>query len=159
MLYISYFHNKEREAHGNNRLMDRILSRSGLEERFIKSRIEALEKPRSPKQVQRLNTHLRLALRHGILLAITGLSFRELALRLADSHLFQWFVHTGKIDAVRPVSKSTLERFEKSFDADELAGLIHDLNRAVSDAAGVHKNSSTVRPPFVWMKFLPTPLA
>jgi len=119
--------------------MDRILSFSGLEERFIKQRIEAIGKSFSPKQTHRLNTHLRLALRHCILLALTGLSFRELALRMADRHLFQWFVHTGKIDAVRPVSKSTLERFEKSFDADAVAGLIHDLNRAVADAAGAQE--------------------
>lgn len=116
--------------------MDRILSGSGLEDRFIRERIEALGKPLSAKQAARHSMHLRLALRHGILLAVTGLSFRELALRLADSHLFQWFVHTGKIDVVRPVSKSTIERFEKMFDTDALAGLIHELNRAVVDAAG-----------------------
>lgn len=119
--------------------MDRILSASGLEDRFIRERIESDGKPLSPKQALRRGTHLHLALRHCILLAITGLSFRELALRLADSHLFQWFVHTGKIDAVRPLSKSTIERFEKTFDAGEIAGLVHELNRAVADGAGAEQ--------------------
>jgi hypothetical protein len=82
---------------------------------------------------------LRLALRHNILLAITGLSFRELSQRLADSHLFQWFTCTGFVDAVRPVSKSTLERFEKMFDAEEIAELIHELNKAAADAVSAEK--------------------
>ncbi len=119
--------------------MDRMLAVSGIEHRFIAERIAEAGKALSAKQLDRRCTHLRLALRHCILLAITGLSFRELARRMADSHLFQWFVHTGKIDAVRPVSKSTIERFEKMFDADDVAGLIHNLNRAVADADGARK--------------------
>ena len=78
-------------------------------------------------------------MRHGILLSITGLSYRELARRMADSHLFQWFTRTGFVDAVRPVSKSTIERFEKMFDADSVAELIHELNLAVADAAGAQE--------------------
>jgi len=42
-------------------------------------------------------------------LALTGDSFRVLSRRVADSVLFQWFTHTSQIDAVRPVSKSTIE--------------------------------------------------
>lgn len=115
---------------------DRILTETGIENRFVSARIALYEKPVKPRQLRRHCKTLHLALRHSILLAITGLSYRELALRLADSHLFQWFTRTGFIDAVRPVSKSTLERFEKLFDADALAGLIHELNQAVADAAG-----------------------
>ena len=58
---------------------------------------------------------------------------------MADSHLFQWFTHTGFVDAVRPVSKSTIARFEKMFAADEVAELIHELNRAVTDKRGADK--------------------
>ncbi len=116
--------------------MDRILCRSGIEDRFIRQHLATLGPSLSPKQANKHYTHFRLALRHNILLAITGLSFRALALRMADSHLFQWFVHTGKIDAVRPVSKSSIKRFEKLFETDAVAELIHDLNRAITNEAG-----------------------
>ena len=119
--------------------MDRILRISGLEDRFIATRLAEYGESVAPRHLQRHAKTLHLALRHNILLAITGLSFRALAQRMADSHLFQWFTHTGFVDAVRPVSKSTIERFEKMFAADEVAELIHELNRAVADKLGVEK--------------------
>ncbi len=84
--------------------MDRILVASSIEERFVSARIGSYETPIKPGQLKRHCETLRLALHHNILLAITGLSYRELARRLAnDSHLFQWFTRTGFVDAVRPV--------------------------------------------------------
>lgn len=119
--------------------MDRILVSSGIEQRFINQRIAALEGSPSPRQAQRHFKTLRLALRHCILLGITGLSFRALSRQMADSALCQWFTHSGFVDAVRPVSKSTIERFEKMFDADTVAELIHELNLAVADATGAQE--------------------
>lgn len=119
--------------------MDRILMTTGIEDRFVSNRIASYEKPIKPKQLNRHCKTLHLALRHCILLGITGLAYRELAQRMADSHLFQWFTRTGFVDAVRPVSKSTIERFEKMFDADAVAELIHELNLAVADAAGARE--------------------
>jgi len=120
--------------------MDRILSVSGIENRFIARQINELETrdPLSARRAQRHGRTFRLALRYGILLAITETSFRKLYWQVADSLLFQWFTHTSFVDGVRPVSKSTLERFEKIFPEDELAALIHDLTGAVADqvAAG-----------------------
>ena len=52
---------------------------------------------------------------------------------MADSLLFQWFTHTAFVDGVRPVSKSTLERFENLFPDGEVATLIHELTSAVAD--------------------------
>ena len=119
--------------------MDRILVESGGELALIRRKIEAYETPFDPRQLPRHIKTLRLALRYSILLAITGLSYRDLACRVADSHLFQWFTYTGFIDAVRPVSKSTIERFEKLFSADEIASLIHELNAAATNAAHARK--------------------
>jgi hypothetical protein len=76
---------------------------------------------------------LRQALRDSILLALTGLSHRALSHHVADSVLFQWFTHTSEIDGVRPSPKSSIERFEKLFPAEEIAKLIHDCNTAVAD--------------------------
>ncbi len=123
--------------------MDRILSISGIENRFIARQIKRLEerdgKRLSARCVQRHGRTFRLALRYGILLAITGDSFRKLSRQVADSLLFQWFTHTSFIDGVRPVSKSTLERFEKVFPDDELASLIHELSGATADAVAASK--------------------
>lgn len=119
--------------------MDRILSLSGVEQRFIARKIATCKASLSLKQLHRHIKTLRLALRHSILLGVTGLSYRALSRHMADSLLFQWFTHTGFIDAIRPVSRSTLERFEKMFCAEEIAELIHDLNRAVADKAGAQQ--------------------
>jgi len=66
-------------------------------------------------------------------LTVTGYSYRDLARRVADSVLFQWFTASAQVDAVRPLSKSTIERLEKLIPSHELSELIHDLNRAVAD--------------------------
>ncbi|MEI6892709.1 MAG: hypothetical protein V5783_11115 [Pontiella sp.] len=118
--------------------MDRIPSVSGLENRFITRQIKILEesadKPFSPRRAQRHGRTFRLALRYGILLAITTESFRKLSRQVADSLLFQWLTHTAFVDGVRPISKSTLERFEKIFPESELATLIHEITGAAADA-------------------------
>jgi len=57
---------------------------------------------------------------NSILLGITGESHRKLACRVADSQIFQWFTRTTFVDGVRPVSKSTIERFEKMFSSEEI---------------------------------------
>ncbi len=65
--------------------MDRILSVSGIKNRFITRQIKILEesadKPFSPRRAQRHGRTFRLALRYGILLAITTESFRKLSHR------------------------------------------------------------------------------
>lgn len=116
--------------------MDRILSISGIENRFIARQIknQSAGKRLSLRRAQRHGRTFRLALRYGILLAITMDSFRKLSRQVADSLLFQWFTHTSFVDGVRPVSKSTLERFEKIFPDGELATFIHEITGAATDA-------------------------
>ena len=114
--------------------MDRILAESGLEDAFVRRHLGACsEKDSERKRVFRAKV-ARKALRHAILLAVTGLSVRELAMRLPDSPLFAWFTGSVQIDGVRPASKSTIERFEKMFAEDDVAQLVHDLNRLAMDA-------------------------
>lgn len=109
--------------------MDRILLASGLEDNFIVCHIE-LAQESSNKEKSGVN--IRKALRCCILLAITGESFRKLSWQIADSSLYQWFTNVAQVDGIRPVSKSTLERYEKMFSSGEITNLIHDLNRAMS---------------------------
>ncbi len=122
--------------------MDRILSVSGLEHHFITRQIknfeESADKPFSPWRAQRHGwlawPNIPTGVRYGILLAITTESFRKLSRQVADSLLFQWFTHTAFVDGVRPISKSTLERFDKIFPESELATLIHEITGAAADA-------------------------
>jgi hypothetical protein len=114
--------------------MDRILAESGLEDAFVRRHLGACsEKDSERRRIFRAKV-ARKALRHAILLAVTGLSVRELAMRLPDSPLFAWFTGSVQIDGVRPASKSTIERFEKMFAEDDVAQLVHDLNRLALDA-------------------------
>ena len=114
--------------------MDRLLVESGAEDAFVRRHLSGQAGGMSGRRLAFRAKVVRKALRHDILLALSGLSTRELATRLADSRLFQWFTGTEQIAGVRPVSKSTIERFEKMFAEDDVAQLVHDLNRLALDA-------------------------
>lgn len=111
--------------------IDHILTATGLEDRMLRKHL-AMRKKTGQKGYKRA----RQALRYALLLALTGLPCRILSHRVADSVLFQWFTHTSEIDGVRPVSKSTIERYEKTFSRAQINQLIHDCNTAVSNEAG-----------------------
>jgi len=119
--------------------MDRLLTVTGIEHQMIAQHLKSFAAAHPEKQFrQPPYKMLRQALRYSILLALTGLSYRALSQRVADSVLFQWFTHASEIDGVRPVSKSTIERFEKIFSNEEIAGIIHDCNTAVADPVGAN---------------------
>ena len=109
--------------------MDRILEISGAEKRLIMRLITANEKELSARRYK----IYRSALRYSILLVLTGLPHRKLAVRVPDSILFQWFIGSACIDKIVSVGKSTIERYEKLIPSEAVTELIHDLNRAVSD--------------------------
>jgi hypothetical protein len=114
--------------------MDRILSETRLEDRLILDRINSLELSElSSKRREHYWRSTRLALRYSILRALTQESFRDLSSHVADSQIFQWFTHTSFVDGIRPVSKSSAERFEKYFTAAQIGELVHALNLAVAD--------------------------
>ena len=121
--------------------MDRLLTITGIEDRMITQHLKSFAAAHPEKQFRQPSYKmLRQALRYSILLALTGLSYRVLSQRVADSVLFQWFTHASEIDGVCPVSKSTIERFEKIFSNEEIAGIIHDCNTAVADPAGAKEH-------------------
>ena len=121
--------------------MDRLLTVTGIEDRMIVQHLKSFATAHPEKKFQQPSyKKLHQALRYSILLALTGLSYRVLSHRVADSVLFQWFTHASEIDGVRPVSKSTIERFEKLFSNEEISQLIHDCNMAVADSAGAREH-------------------
>lgn len=120
--------------------IDRLLTVTGIEDRMITQHVQSFAAAHPEKQIRQPSYKmLRQALRYSILLALTGLSYRALSQRVADSALFQWFTHASEIDGVRPVSKSTIERFEKLFSTEDISQLIHDCNMAVSAPAGARE--------------------
>ncbi len=63
---------------------------------------------------------------------LTGLSFRKLTCRLADSSLLQQFCFLDKYGIVKVPSKSTLERFEKMIPEELIRDLIKELVMAAA---------------------------
>jgi len=119
--------------------MDHILCSSGLEEKFIGNylRNQGITDPR-PNYIDMLIKSLRC----NILKTVSGLCFRELATRFADSQLYQWFAGYGPYGAIgfyRTPSKSTLERFSKLFDLDDIQVLNNHLFTQVSDPVQASK--------------------
>lgn len=110
---------------------NRILE-SGIERRFIVRKMESAGIDPSTKAAQSFYTRTSRALRYCVLLALGDYAHRGMAVRVSDSLLLQWFTRTDGL-VPRPYSKSTIERFEKRFEKAEIEGLIHDVNRAVSD--------------------------
>jgi hypothetical protein len=113
--------------------IDQILTASGLEHQLI---IAALERqPQQASMDERLffnsqkavdsYRHFKHALRCNIARHLTGESYRLFSLRLADSTLFQWFTGINAFAHRKATSKSSLERYEKCFDADEISELLH----------------------------------
>jgi len=119
--------------------IDHFLTASGIEHRMLVQQLTSSERSTPAKAGSNSYKWLRRALRYAILLGITGLSFRELAHRVADSAIFQWFTHTIGVDGVRPVAKSTIERFEKIFPCEVVTKLIHDCSMAVANPEGAQE--------------------
>ncbi len=119
--------------------MDPFLTTSRIEHRMLVQHLTSSERSNPEKAGSNSYKWLRRALRYAILLGITGLSFRELAHRVADSAIFQWFTHTIGVDGVRPVAKSTIERFEKIFPCETVTKLILDCNMAVANPGGAQE--------------------
>ncbi len=66
----------------------------------------------------------RKALRCTIAKELTGLSFRKISCRLADSPLLQQFCLLDEYGIVKVPSKSTLERYEKMLPEELIADLV-----------------------------------
>lgn len=96
--------------------IDRLLVEGGVEARFLSlARAEhaAAWADASAAQLQRFARQSVLALRCNVARVLLGLSFRDCAVRAAESSLLQWFLRIGEVDRVRVPAKSSLERFSK----------------------------------------------
>lgn len=96
--------------------IDRMLLEGGVEAVFIQAAVaenSADWAAASASQQQRFARQSVLALRCNVARLLTGLSFRDFAVRAAESSLVQWFLRISELDMVVVPAKSTLERFSK----------------------------------------------
>ncbi len=96
--------------------LDGMLVAGGLEADFIRFALEenaTVWAEASAKQLQRFVRTSMLALRCNVARKLTGLSFRDFAIRAAESSLLQWFLRISEVERVRVPGKSALERFDK----------------------------------------------
>jgi hypothetical protein len=96
--------------------IDGLLVAGSIEDAFVQRALAenaAAWTHTTPKQLARFVRTSVLALRCNVARKLTGLPFREFAVRAAESSLLQWFLRIGEVDRVKVPSKSTLERFAK----------------------------------------------
>jgi hypothetical protein len=129
--------------------IDRLLDDGGLEHKLVNAALarHVSQKQLDPKVFYASATSDRMAryyghaLRCSIARHLTGESYRQFSIRLADSQLFQWFTHINAFNRVKGVSKSALERYEKAFNSEWLGEQIKGWLSGLSDedsAAGLN---------------------
>jgi len=114
--------------------IDQLLIQSGIEEQFVaasfqdwKARCKFKHLP--AKAQRKIQIHARRALRCNIVRTLIMEDFRGLAIRLADSPLFQHFCGLSELDRVQVPSKSTLQRYSQWTDEAAVRSLVNQLNQ------------------------------
>lgn len=110
--------------------IDEILCRPGVEARFVAHCVvqwQGRQKRISVRSQLNHQLHSRRALRCNVLRTLLQEDFRGLAVRLADSPLFQHFCGLAEIDRVVIPGKSTLQRYAHWTDHATMERTVHDL--------------------------------
>jgi len=128
--------------------IDQLLLQSGLEVQFIADTFEHWKadskfKNISPKGQRKIQIHASRALRCNIARTLLMEDFRGLAVRLADSPLFQHFCGLDELDRVRVPSKSTLQRYSQWCDEAAVRRLVDQLTQQ----AHLHPQKLRLRAP------------
>jgi hypothetical protein len=121
--------------------IDEILIKSDLEHKLVKVALGQYvtnnnintAKFYSSKEAAFHYKKLKHALRCNIARHLTGESYRQFSIRLADSELFQWFTSISAFGCRKAISKSTLERYEKCFDVEMLDEKIREWLSSLTD--------------------------
>ena len=110
--------------------MDRILN-AGLAEELVQAWLEKWESDRegcvSQGRLALMWRYAHYALRCNVARHLMEVPFREFSIRLADSELLQWFCSISIFGQRKAVSKSSLERFDKWFDVEDVERVTHEL--------------------------------
>ena len=126
-----------------------ILDKSGIEDELVKQELARWEKEqgssqnRSPKEQRnfeeakaRKAKQLHIAFRCNVAHSLLGNSYREFSIALAAWPLLQWFTRTSHVDGARPPAKSSLERYDKIWDVQELKTANRKLLQKVFTKSG-----------------------
>jgi hypothetical protein len=121
-----YGHADYREFRDTLVKIDEILYKSGLEDQLVDQALQKWCEKHNKGGVEDLGykeatfhwQNLKYALRCNIARGLTGESFRVFGVRLADSELLQWFTSINAFGKRKAVSKSSLERYSKTFNED-----------------------------------------
>ena len=122
--------------------IDEILIKSDLEHKLVKVALNQYVANNNINATRFYNSKeaafhykkLKHALRCNIAHHLTGESYRQFSIRLADSELFQWFTSISAFGCCKAISKSTLERYEKCFDVVMLDEKIREWLSDLTDA-------------------------
>lgn len=100
------------------------------------------------KKSDRLYKNLQFALRCNIARHLTGESYRKFSIRLSDSTLLQWFTMINGFSNRKAISKSTMERFEKMFEEQDIMVSITSMisnfsNIDIAKSCGLEKPIET----------------
>jgi len=120
-------------------LIDGFLVKSGIEQRFVETRLEAwLETGErvGVKAQLRYQQMCLQALRCGIARQLTDREYRKFTRRVAESAVLQRFCRVEQFEVVRVPSKSTLDRYDKLAPETEIRALVSQLLRKAGDSAG-----------------------
>src|SRR5262245_6063181 len=114
--------------------INQLLLQSGIEQQFIATTFEDWKarcrfKNIPAKAQRKIQIHARRALRCNIVRTLIMEDFRGLAIRLADSPLFQHFCGLSELDRIRVPSKSTLQRYSQWTDEATVRALVNQLNQ------------------------------
>ena len=95
--------------------IDAILMESKLDDLFLELALKDHSidlATATPQQLASFSQYCFVCLRACIARKLLGLAHRPFCARLADSQLFQWFLHVGQVDQVKVFAKSTSQRFD-----------------------------------------------
>ena len=116
--------------------INEILCVTGMDldfaEHYVASIAQQSSEELTVKQIKKYTEYGITALRSMIIKNFTGLGFRELSVRLAESALLQWFCNLKNIESVRVPSKSQLQRYSLCVSEDYLRELIKSLQDKIS---------------------------
>jgi len=114
--------------------IDRLLIDSEVESQAIELALEERQPMGLSARQQRASFAIKALRMETLRHLLGGISFRHLSRALGSSDLLADFCRVRQIDAIRGISKSTLERASKFFSEEQLRALHRTLTEVVGDA-------------------------
>ena len=119
--------------------MDAFLQSTGVEEAFLAQAVvhacaqaTAAGDSVTNIKVSRIHRYAQVSLRCNIARILSGESFRDFSVHLADSQLLQWFCHVNFFGGNKTPAKSTLQRMSEETREDDIRAIVTALVQAAA---------------------------